>query len=120
MGNRKDTPLVSNPPPLKTSTCPLVADLIDFARGQTATEIDQQVRHHLLTANCSFCRSWVDQAARQSGSPPIDWTKWTMTAPASLSSPPPTSDPTPVPENAKWQRHAFRELEGRLALLEEI
>ncbi len=120
MGNRNDSPLASNISPLKTSTCPQVADLIDFALGQTATEIEQQVRRHLLTENCISCRSWVDQAARHGGNPPIDWTKWTMTPPASLSSPPPTPDPTPVPENAKWQRRAFRDLESRLGLLEDI
>jgi hypothetical protein len=120
MGNRKDLPLASNPSPLKTSTCPQVADLIDFALGQTAGEVEQQVRHHLLTENCMSCRSWVDQAVRHRGSPPIDWTKWTTAMPASLTSPPPTSDPTPVPENAKWQRRAFRDLESRLGFLEEI
>jgi hypothetical protein len=96
-----------------------VADLIDFALGQSAPEQEQQFRHHLLAENCSSCRSWVDQAASHRGEPPIDWSKMTLAPLVSLSSPPPTSDPTPVPENAKWQRQAFRDLEKRLSMLEE-
>jgi hypothetical protein len=119
MANRKASSLSSTMSELKTSTCPQVADLIDFALGQSAPEQEQQFRHHLLAENCSSCRSWVDQVASHRGEPSIDWSKMTWAPLASLSSPPPTSDPTPVPENAKWQRQAFRDLEKRLSMLEE-
>lgn len=119
MGNQKDSPFALNTSQLKTSTCPHVADLIDFSLGQAAPEIEPQIRHHLLAENCSSCRNWVDQAARHRGRSPIDWTKVTLSALALPASSPPTSDPTPVPENAKWQRQAFRALEKQLTMLED-
>ncbi len=119
MPNRNASPLVSTTPLPKSSSCPHVADLIDFALGQAASDQEQQLRQHLLAENCSSCRSWVEQAAQHRGRPPIDWSKMTVASFTSLSSSPPTSDPTPVPENAKWQRQAFRDLEKRLGLVEE-
>jgi hypothetical protein len=106
--------------PLKSLTpaCPQVADLIDFALERLGLELQHQIRHHLLTDNCSSCRNWVDQVIHHREAPPIDWSKLTKTILAPISTLPSSSDPTPVPENAKFQRQAFRELERRLGLLE--
>ena len=109
MGNKKASPLVSNTTRLRTSSCPPIADLIDFALGQATPEMEAQLRHHLLSADCTFCRQWVDQAVRHRGRPAIDWTKAGLSALPLPTSSPLTSDPTPVPENAKWQRQAFRD-----------
>jgi hypothetical protein len=101
------------------TTCPYVADLIEFVVGQSAKDLEEQIRYHLVADNCSSCRSWVDQANRYRDKPPIDWSKMSLTAIPLQSALPSSSDPTPVPENAKWQRQAFRDLERRLALLEQ-
>lgn len=119
MGNKKESPVVSSTSQHKTSSCPQVADIIDFALGQATPEMEPQLRHHLLDESCYTCRNWVDQAARHRGRPPFDWTKVSLSAVSLPLSPPTSSDPTPVPENAKWQRQAFRDLEKRLSMLED-
>jgi len=50
--------------------------------------------------------------------PAPDWMQMNIGPLGHFSSSTPSSDPTPVPENAKWQRRAFRDLEARLGLLE--
>jgi hypothetical protein len=103
---------------LATSSCPSVADLIDFALGQTSPPLSGQVRNHLLVDNCNHCRAWIEQAARRRPGPAIDWNQFTI-GPLGTSPSPSVPDPTPVPESAKWQRQAIRDLEKRLRLLEE-
>jgi hypothetical protein len=95
-----------------------VADLIDFALGRGSSALDDQVRNHLLIDNCNSCRSWVEQAMLHRTEPAINWMHMNISPVRQFSSPTPSSDPTPVPENAKWQRRAFRDLETRLGLLE--
>jgi len=103
---------------LTAPICPPVPDLIDFALGRISTALGDQVRNHLLIDNCNGCRSWVEQAMLHRTGPAPDWMKTNLGPLQQLSSSPPSPDPTPVPENAKWQRHAFRDLKARLGLLE--
>lgn len=103
---------------LTTQSCPPVADLIDYALGRHSTAQDDQVRNHLLIDNCNSCRGWVDQAMLHRTGPAPDWMQMNIGPLGHFSSSTPSSDPTPVPENAKWQRSAFRDLEARLGLLE--
>ena len=100
-------------------TCPQVSDLIDFALGRSSASLSDQVREHLMIDNCHFCRRWVEQAAQHRTGPSIDWMQLDVGPLRQFTSSNPSSDPTPVPENAKWQRQAFRDLEARLANLEQ-
>jgi hypothetical protein len=102
---------------LTTQTCPPVADLIEFALGRASATLEDQVRNHVLMDNCNSCRSWVEKATLHRTGPALDW-QMNIGSLRQFSSLPPSSDPTPVPENAKWQRWAFRDLEARLGLLE--
>jgi hypothetical protein len=116
--SEKETQLSAKTSDLTTQSCPPVADLIDFALGRNSIVVADQVRNHLLIDNCNCCRSWVDQAMLHRTGPAIDWMKMNVGPLRPISSSTPSSDPTPVPENAKWQRRAFRDLEARLGLLE--
>ena len=114
----KETQLSAKMSDLTTQSCPPVADLIDFALGRNTTALGDQVRNHLLIDNCNCCRSWIDQAMLHRAEPAPDWMQMNIGPLGHFSSSTPSSDPTPVPENAKWQRRAFRDLEARLGLLE--
>jgi hypothetical protein len=116
--SEKESRPAANTSDLTTQTCPPVADLIDFALGRNSAALGDQVRNHLLIDNCNCCRSWVEQAAHHRTGPAIDWMQMNIGPLRHFSSSTPSSDPTPVPENAKWQRRAFRDLETRLGLLE--
>ncbi len=116
-------PPVGVSPAVGTSGCPCVADLINYALGQTTGSDRQRIETHLHNSGCTQCRSWIDKAAGfRKESLPND-RAMSFVAPSLAVSrnapPPPVPDPTPIPESAKWQRQAFSELERRLRLLEE-
>jgi hypothetical protein len=116
----KETRLSAKMPELTKQTCPSVADLIDFALGSIPATLRDQIRNHLLIDNCNCCRSWVEQAAHHRTGPAIDWRQMEVGPLQPFTSSSPSSDPTPVPENAKWQRQAFRDLETRLRSSEQL
>jgi hypothetical protein len=101
-----------------TQPCPPVADLIDFALGRTSAAIGSLVQDHLQIDNCNWCQSWVEQAVQQHSGPNIDSRQIEIGPVRHFTTSSPSPDPTPVPENAKWQRQAFRDLETRLRALE--
>ena len=116
--SEKESNLSTKMADLTTQICPPVADLIEFALGRGSGALDDQVRNHLLIDNCNACQSWIDQAMLHRTEPAPDWMQMNIGPLGHFSSSTPSSDPTPVPENAKWQRSAFRDLEARLGLLE--
>jgi hypothetical protein len=116
--SKKQSHLPSNLPELTTPTCPLVADLIDFALTRGGSTLGDRVRTHLLADNCNCCQKWVEQAMRHRTGPALDWTQMNVGPLSQFSPSTPNPDPTPIPENAKWQRRAFRDLETRLGSLE--
>ena len=99
-------------------TCPPVADLIDFALGRANAAVGNLVQDHLRIDHCDCCRSWVDRVTQHHSGAPFDWKQVDIGPFRHVPSSSPSSDPTPVPENAKWQRQAFRDLENRLRALE--
>ncbi len=105
-----------------TTTCPGLADLIDYALGRATPLERQRIEDHLQLRSCSHCQAWVEQAARFRQEPNVgekNLASGPAKRPAFPSSLPSVSDRTPVPENAKWQGQVFRDLEKRLRLLEE-
>jgi hypothetical protein len=84
-------------PPVKTGACPCVADLVDYARGNSNSDDRQRIESHLQSTSCGYCRSWIAKATAHDA---------------------PSSDAPPL--SAKWNRQAaFRDLERRLELLED-
>ncbi len=105
-----------------TTSCPSVADLINFALGQISSEDRLRVETHLGEASCSCCRSWIDKAAQHRAEPmPGLADQDSLVGPLhNHVSPPPVSDQTPIPPSYKWQQAAFRDLEDRLRKLDEL
>ncbi|HZU35226.1 MAG TPA: hypothetical protein VFA18_04940 [Gemmataceae bacterium] len=107
-----------------TTGCPRVADLIQYALGLAGLAERQRVDEHLKRGGCDSCRRWLDNAARHRSRLPADaspQSSFLLDRPRGLPpAPPPTDDPTPLPESAKWQRSAFAELESRLRELEQF
>jgi hypothetical protein len=107
---------------VKTSTCPSVGDLIEYALGRCSGDQHRRIEAHLQAGGCRYCEGWVERAARRgearSGVPPHGLDPRSVSP--SLPGPPPVpiQDSTPIPESAKWQRQAFRDLERRLQALE--
>jgi hypothetical protein len=116
-----ESPTIADPSVKESEPCPRVAELIDYVLGRAAPADGRRVAAHLETGNCSHCLRWVQQAADFRTEPFVDpaalpsFSKTPRKAVRSIS----VSDPTPIPENAKWQRQAFRDLEDRLRLLDE-
>lgn len=105
-----------------TNECPRLAHLIDYALGKAHRDDQQRVEAHLKNGKCPHCRRWVEAASRLRDQPGLDARKLTanLSGLANLASPPFSShDRTPIPENFKWQRRAFGDLEKRLQALEE-
>jgi len=87
-------------PPVKTGTCPRVAELIDYAQGTIGLEDRQRVETHLQGTGCGYCRRWIARATPNSGEP--------AELPGAAS-------------GGKWQRDAaLRELVERLQQLDEM
>jgi hypothetical protein len=107
-------------PAVGTDTCPRVADLIHYALGQGGSEDRRRIEAHLQQSGCPWCRGWIDGAARhRDESLPANPGLSLGIFAHPPSPPPPVSNPTPIPESAKWQRQAFAELQRRLEMLEE-
>ncbi|HEV3256090.1 MAG TPA: hypothetical protein VG013_04360 [Gemmataceae bacterium] len=121
-----DRRFVSPPPSgqstLGTSSCPRVADLINYALGQATSSDRQRIEGHLHDMDCSHCRRWIEKAGRfrdepcpGAASPPVRLAAGPVPCASAAR---PTGDQTPMPESPKWQRAAFQELQQRLKLLE--
>jgi hypothetical protein len=89
--------------------CPLIADLIDYAFGRGLAPGSRRIEEHLRDKNCSSCRSWLEKATRLQAEPWPD-------ADGTLS---PAAPLPKVLGASPWQGDLFRELEKRLAALEE-
>lgn len=113
-------PPVAEAAPVGSASCPRVADLINYALGQAASDDRQRVEAH-LNEDCNHCRGWVEKASRFRTEPWPNATGKDLDPPESLDSPTSCSpsDQTPIPASSIWQKQAFRDLEQRLRLLEE-
>jgi hypothetical protein len=92
-----------------------VADLIHYALGEAHGEDHRRVEVHLQAGTCPRCEGWLEQAALLRQEPKLDVPPTGSLRPVPAT----TNDPTPIPESARWQKQAFRDLERRLRLLEE-
>ncbi len=92
-------------------TCPRVAELIHYALGQIHGDDRQRVRDHLRDGSCGRCHRWFERAKQFRENPWID--------DAEDRPSPGVSDPTPIPESARWQRQEFARLRRLLEALEE-
>ena len=114
-----ESPTISDPDVQESDPCPRVAELIDYVLGRASPAEIRRVAAHVEGGQCQHCLRWVQQANDFRKEPFIDPIALRSSSvgpsksPRSIS----VSDPTPIPENAKWQRQAFRDLEQRLRLL---
>lgn len=116
-------PLVTSSAPA-TRICPNVADLIDYALGDT--EHSSQIEAHLNDVNCSQCRNWIASVLRTQESLPRDSGSVLKDAQLDVRAfanppraPTPTADATPFPVSSKVQKQVFADLAARLRLLDE-
>lgn len=107
-----------------TKSCPSIADLLDFALGET--DHNAQIEAHLNDANCMRCRNWVASVLRTQESLPPDSGSVLRDAQLDVNAfvkPPPArtpaADATPFPVNSKVEKQVFADLAARLRLLEE-
>lgn len=118
MADRQTVSLAAAKTQTGTQTCPRVADLIDYALGQSSGDERRQVEEHLNREDCNLCRGWVEKASRFGPEPMPNGSLTPVPAAASRSLPS-VSDPTPIPPSAKFQRQALADLEERLRALGE-
>lgn len=102
-----------------TDDCPHVADLINYALGRGLKDERRRVEAHLNKGECPSCQSWVRNASslREETTVELDGVSFSLRG--IRPSPPPTSDPTPIPSSSQWQRRVFQDLENRLSRLDE-
>ena len=106
------SPARSVQPAVASSGCPGVADLLQYALGQSNGPDRQRIESHLQHSGCRSCRSWVDKAIGSRDEPGTNEKATNLSPPAaSCPSSPPTADRTPISDSSKWQRQAFSELE---------
>lgn len=103
------------PQSLGPSTCPPVADLIQYSLGQAPPEERRRIEVH--QKNCAGCRGWIAKASRYRVEPE-------QQSPLNLSfamnlAALPAAARAAAPDSRKWQRQALDELEKRLRQLEE-
>ncbi len=119
--SENESPSIADPDVQESDPCPRVAELIDYVLGRASPAEGRRVAAHVEAGNCSQCLRWIQQASDFRKEPFIDLeairnsSKISSKSVRSIS----VSDPTPIPENAKWQRQAFRDLEERLQFLDE-
>jgi anti-sigma factor RsiW len=119
--SENQSPTAADPNIQESNPCPRIAELIDYVLGRASPADCRRVASHLEAGSCSHCARWVEQAGDFRKEPFVDpmalqnFVRSSSRSGRSIS----VSDATPVPENAKWQRQAFRDLEERLQLLDE-
>src|SRR3974390_3553402 len=81
----------------KTSTCPCVADLIDYALGKSGGDERRRIDDHLNQESCSVCRGGGEKAACFRAEPMMMMNGSLTPDSAATSALPSASDPTPIP-----------------------